>query len=613
MKVKAIKRWWQQKAKPVWDKWKSLLPLVVILLLVMVWPIVTSPNNSRPETKPISQFYTDLNAKKIESLELNNDRKDLNVKLTTGKDDEYIVAYPDGYGPNLVEAAAKANVPLKVLGKGFVERFQLLFLFLFFLMLMLIYLWMNRKGWSYAGRSSLRSSGVVISPAATPTEKFSDVGGADEVIDELRQTVDALKNPDKYKKFGVKPLTGYLLYGPPGTGKTLLARAIAGEAGVPFFAMKGSDFVGRWLNDGPRAVREVFAQARKHRVSIIFIDEIDSIASKRSSNDDSGSKELNNTLNELLAQLDGFNMVEDSTVLVIGATNRPDDLDPAIRRPGRLTRHAVMPSPDPKARKLILKLHCDKLGRIDDDISFDDLARLTSGMTGAQLGSLVNQAGMLAIAESGNDPNAEPKLTMKHLRDALEIAEVGLARKSREVAERDRKITAIHEGGHALVALLIDHADPPTRVTIVPRGMSGGHTRMDTGDWLYLTVAQLKARLAYYMGGRAAEKVLFDGDFTTGAEDDLKAATELATYMVCKVAMGGVYTAQIPLGTSGHDPRIAEVTEEIDKLVKQGEQDAFDLLTQNREKLQRLRDKLLEVESLDGDTLKTMFSEPAAA
>jgi cell division protease FtsH len=613
VKVQAIRRWWQQKGKPAWDKWKSIVPLLGLLLLTITWPIIMAPNNSKPDTKPISQFYSDLGAQKVKDLELNNDNKDLTVKLKSGKDDKYLVAYPDGYGPNLVEAAAKADVPLNVVGKGFFQRFQVMLTMMFFLVLLMLYLLMNRKGWQYGGRSSLRSSGVVIAAANTPTERFDDVGGADEVIDELRQTVDALKNPEKYQRFGVKPLTGYLLYGPPGTGKTLLARAIAGEAGVPFFAMKGSDFVGRWLNDGPRAVREVFAQARKHRVSIIFIDEIDSIASKRSSNDDSGSKELNNTLNELLAQLDGFNTVEGSTVLVIGATNRPDDLDPAIRRPGRLTRHAVMPSPDPKARRMILVMHTNKLGKVADDVSFDDLARLTTGMTGAQLGSLVNQAGMLAIAECGDDPEAEPMVAMKHFRDALEIAEVGLARKSREVAERDRNITAVHEGGHALVALLLKHADPPTRVTIVPRGTSGGHTRMDTGDWLYLTVAQLKARLAYYMGGRAAEKVLFEGDFTTGAEDDIRVATDLATYMVCEAGMGSKYTARVPLGTSGHDPRIAEVTDEIDKLVKQGEQDAVDLLTEHRGKLEQLRDKLLEVESLDGEALAAMFSEPIAA
>ncbi|HSE61364.1 MAG TPA: ATP-dependent metallopeptidase FtsH/Yme1/Tma family protein [Candidatus Saccharimonadales bacterium] len=607
MNVLQFKRWWREKAKPVAVHLKPVWPVLALMVFFLMWPLLASPEKHKPDTKPISQFYADLKQQKVQELELQNDHNQMTVTLKDGEG--YLVAYPTGYGPNLVEAAEKANprVPLTVAGKGFAEKYQWFFGFLFLFLFLLLLIWLNRTTLrSMSIGNSLKSSGVVVAPAAIPNVRFKDVGGADEVIAEIAQSVDALKYPEKYKARGVKPLTGILLLGDPGTGKTLLARAIAGEAGVPFFSMKGSDFMGRWLNDGPRAVKEAFAQIRRHGRGILFIDEIDSIASKRSSNDDSGSKELNNTLNELLAQMDGFTEDTDATILVLGATNRPDDLDPGIMRPGRFTRHASMPAPDPKARELILRLHAAKLAQVDDDVSYAELARLTSGMTGAKLAALCNQAGLLAIKRDA------PSVTMKDFRDALEIIEVGLAR-NREVAERDRNYTAYHESGHALVAMLLEHGDPPHRVTIVPRGGSGGHTRMDTGDWLYLTVKQLKARLAYYMGGRAAERVIFGDDFTTGPESDLEVATQLATYMVTKVGMGEKYTAQVPLGTSGHDPRLADVTAEIDKLVKEAEQTAITLLTGHREKLELLRTKLLEVESLDAEGLQALFAAPAAA
>ncbi len=597
--MKKLTEWWRRKVAPAWVKFRPVIPSVLLLVLFLVWPIVTSPNNARPDTQPLGRLYGDLDAQRVARVEIHNDDNSATIFEHSGG--KYLVAYPTGYGADLAKSLQTAKVPVNVLGKGWFERYQWFVLMIFLILVAIIYL---VRGGAVRQLGLKGSSASAITPAQMPTERFSDVGGADEIIAEFSQTVDALKNPGKYRAFGVKPLTGFLLFGPPGTGKTLLARAIAGEAGVPFFSVKGSDLLGRWLNDGPRAIRTLFAEARKHKVAIIFFDEIDSIASKRSSNTDSGSRELKNMLNELLAQLDGFGTHDEVSILVVGATNRPEDLDTSITRPGRLTRHAEMSPPDRHARQTIIELHAAPFKKyITDDVSYERVAHLTAGMTGAQLADLVNQAGLLAL----NEKSDQPVLTMKHFMDALETAEVGLARKSRVVAERDRKITAIHEGGHTLVALLDPDVPNPHRASIIPRGATGGHTRLDAGDFQYLTVAQLKGRLVYMMGGRAAEKLLLQGDFTTGAEQDLKQATELAEYMVCRVGMGAIYTAQIERKSAGHDPRMIEVTGEIDRLVKDAEDAALAILGVNQQRLERLRDALLESESLDADSLANMF------
>lgn len=599
--MKRIKKWWQQKVKPL------LLRNVILTGFVIYWIIslsintLASPERTRPDTHPISQLQSDMTAGKVKKVVINDDNREIQVDLREGKD--YLVVYPRDYGDDLMVRLQEAKVPANVVGKGFFEKYQaligiLVLAFVFVCVLLL-------GGFKLLGKGSLRSSGVAVTPAERPRERFSDVGGADEVIAQLQQAVDALVNPGKYSAFGVKALSGFLLYGDPGTGKTLLARAVAGEANVPFFAVRSSDILGRWLNDGPRGVQAVFAQARKHKASIIFIDEIDSIASKRSSDDGSGSKELNNTLNELLAQIDGFATNSDgSVVLVIGATNRPDDLDPAIKRPGRLTRHLVMPTPDPRAREAILKLHAAKLGAIAPDVDFAHLAKLTSEMTGAQLADLINQAGLLALGQC-TDADDKPVATMEHFQEALETAEFGPARKSRVVAEHDRQITAMHESGHAVVAFMLEHAARPDRITIIPRGEAGGYVRtINDTDRMHLSVAQLEAHMATFMAGRAAEKLIFGAKgYTTGAVSDLEVATQVATAMVTQYGMGENCTAQVKL--RGEE---SVFTKEIDALVKAAEALALVTLEQNREKFDALSATLLEVETMNGAEIADLLS-----
>lgn len=577
-------------------KHKLALFFLAMSIFFVVYAIATSPNRDVPTTAPISRLYSDLSAHRVESVEISNPNNDATVTLRQG--DKYLFAYTTGYGPELMDQLKKDGVHTTVKDAGFFQRYQWLVGTVPLLLVVVIFMLFANRGGLRFGRS--RGLGV-IRPVDPPKERFSDVRGVDEIIEDIRQIVDALRNPGKYRGRGVRPLTGFLFYGGPGTGKTLLARAIAGEAGVPFFSLKGSDFAGQWLNDGPRLVREVFAQVRKFGVAIVFIDEIDSIGARRSSQDDSGSKELNNTLNELLAQLDGFGTSDEATVLVIGATNRPDDLDPSLKRPGRMTKHAYLPSPDRPARQLILELHSRRLTGVAEDVDYERLAGLTSGMTGAQLADIVNQAGLLAIREG-----EETKVAMRHFVAALETAEFGVAR-NRAVAERDRVITAIHESGHTVVAWCMPQAPRPHRVSIIPRGMSGGHTAIEPDDDQYLTRAQLRARLAVLMAGRAAEKLLLDGDFTTGAEHDLERATEIARFMVCRAGMGSTFIAQVDTNSPGHDPRIHEIAREVDQIVREAEEAATALLQQRHDDLVRLRDQLLEVETLDEAALDELL------
>lgn len=588
-----LRKWWRKITASVRTKGKKVLDVLPTIFLGVVWYVAIFMLPNHPATtEPLDRLQNDLTSQSISSVELNNDHDKATVELKDGN--KYDVVYTDEYGARLLDRLMEARVPVKIIGKGFFERYQWLILGALLIPIIGVYI-LRAKGQLPTGKKNAKH----IAAEERPKERFSDVAGAEEVIDWFRQDVDMLEHPERYAEFGVRPNEGTLLSGPPGTGKTLMARAIAGEAGVSFFPLKGSDFMGRWLHDGPNAVRRAFEEARKHAPAIVFIDEIDSIASRRSDNDDSGSKELNNLLNELLAQLDGFSR-SGKPLLVIGATNRPEQLDPAIKRPGRLTRHAHMPAPDLKGRQKILELRARDLKKIADDVDLERLARLTAGMAGAELAGLANQAGLVALGQN----NEATEVTMAHFLEALAVAQSGMAQKSRTVLQRDRNLTAIHEAGHTLAALLTEDAPTPHRVTIIPSNNSGGHTGMHDEDWLFLTRSQLKARLVVCMAGRAAEKIELNGEFTTGAESDIAQATKMADYMVGMVGMGTTYTAQVTSKKSR--------MEEVDTLVKEAEQAAYDLLVNNQEKLNVIRDKLLEVETLDGDQLHTLLNPVTA-
>ena len=357
---------------------------------------------------------------------------------------------------------------------------------------------------------------------------FKDVAGADEAKQELEEVVEFLKQPKKFNELGARIPKGVLLFGPPGTGKTLLAKAVAGEAGVPFFSISGSDFVEMFVGVGASRVRDLFEQAKKNAPCIIFIDEIDAVGRQRGAGLGGGHDEREQTLNQLLVEMDGFGANEG--IIMIAATNRPDILDPALLRPGRFDRQIVVDRPDIRGRQEILKVHV-KGKPIGEDINLDVVARRTPGFTGADLSNLVNEAALLSARRN------KKKITMSEMEEAAERVMMGPERKSRVISDNEKKLTAYHEGGHTLVGMLLDHTDPVHKVTIIPRGRAGGYTlSLPKEDRYYATRSELLDELKLLLGGRVAEALVLN-EISSGASNDLQRATSLARQMICEYGM----------------------------------------------------------------------------
>jgi cell division protease FtsH len=432
--------------------------------------------------------------------------------------------------------------------------------------------------------ASAGGSGVSASvlPAAVPDTRFRDVAGCEEAVEDLREIVWFLTDPDRFTRTGARPLKGALLSGPPGTGKTLLARAVAGEAGVPFFEASGSDFTEMFVGVGAKRVRELFETARNHGKAIVFIDEVDAIARKRSDSPGNSNTEGENTLIALLTEMDGFD--QSSNVIVLAATNRPDLLDAALTRPGRLDRQVTVPNPDRLGREQILTVHM--AGKpIAADVDRVVLARRTPGFSGAQLQAIVNEACLEAVRRDLEEVDTNCFAA------AVATIAMGRARGSALVTENDRVVTAWHESGHTLTALLLPDADNPVEVTIVPRGPAGGVTWMSGNDDIFLSRRKAHARLVVAMAGRAAEEVLLEGEFTQGATGDLDVATDLAVNMATRYGM-----TRLGLRIRGADsPMVDEV---VDELLTHALHTARALLAENRELLVAVAEALLVDETL---------------
>jgi len=434
-------------------------------------------------------------------------------------------------------------------------------------------------------RATSRSTGEDV-----PTTRFTDVAGHAEAVEDLAEMVDVLRNPEKYRELGARPPRGALLVGPPGTGKTLLARAVAGEAGVPFYAAAGSDFVELYVGVGARRVRDVFERAKKAERAIVFIDEIDAVGRRRSPHVSSGGdQEMENTLVALLNELDGFAA---TNVLVLAATNRPDVLDPALTRPGRLDRKVHVGLPDESARLGILGVHT-RTKRVDPSVDLSVIARRTPGMSGAQLEQVCNEAALLAARRGG------PSLTAEDFSAAVEYVLLGRARRSATVAENDRIVAAWHEAGHALVAHRHPHAPSPIAVSITPRGNAGGVTWMSGDDSQILSRQQLRARLAVALAGRAAEERLLAGEHTAGAADDLLRATEIASAMVQRFGM-----SDFGLAVRGDSQESDLAT---DRLLRTAHDEAVAMLEADAATLRRLAEALLEREDLNTEDLASLL------
>ena len=441
---------------------------------------------------------------------------------------------------------------------------------------------------------------------------FKDVAGAEEAKQELEEVVEFLKDPGKFTTIGAKIPKGVLLAGPPGTGKTLLAKAVAGEAGVPFFTISGSDFVEMFVGVGASRVRDLFTQAKKNAPCIIFIDEIDAVGRQRGAGLGGGHDEREQTLNRLLVEMDGFGANEG--IITIAATNRPDILDPALLRPGRFDRQVIVGRPDLRGREAILKVHA-RNKPLADDVDLKIIAKKTPGFTGADLSNLLNEAALLAARLN------KKVITMAEVEEASEKVSMGPERRSHIVSDKDRKLTAYHESGHAIVAHLLPHADPVHKVTIIPRGAAGGYTMMlPTEEQNYKTKSQLLADIRVALGGRIAEALILD-EISTGASGDLQSVTNTARAMVTRWGMSdelgpivfGEQQEQIFLGKNlGHERNYSEeiaakIDSEIHRIVEEAYKDVTKLLSDNEKFLHDMANALLEEETIDAKAVDNLY------
>lgn len=441
---------------------------------------------------------------------------------------------------------------------------------------------------------------------------FKDVAGADEAKQELQEVVEFLKQPQKYNDLGAKIPKGVLLYGPPGTGKTLLAKAVAGEAGVPFFSISGSDFVEMFVGVGASRVRDLFEQAKKSAPCIVFIDEIDAVGRQRGAGLGGGHDEREQTLNQLLVEMDGFGANEG--IIMIAATNRPDILDPALLRPGRFDRQIVVDRPDIKGRTEILKVHV-KGKPMADDVELEVIAQRTPGFTGADLSNLVNEAALMTARKN------KKKISMPEMEEAAERVIMGPERKSRVISDNEKKLTAYHEGGHTVVGMLLEHTDPVHKVTIIPRGRAGGYTlSLPKEDRYYATRSEMLDELKVLLGGRVAEALVLK-EISSGASNDLQRATALARQMICEYGMSekigpvtfGHRQDQVFLGRDiARDKDYSEeVAAEIDKEVRTFLDNAYaateKLLNENMDKLHVIAQALIERETLEKEEIADLM------
>ena len=530
---------------------RNLLAAVAAALIIDLVVIVAWPDGSAPSRVSLTVVDRAVEAGEVRRAVIDDDARTIEVERTDGS--VVRAAYPTTLGAVLAERLLADGVEVTVEPAAKVSlwvRFGVAVLpILLIVGVFFLYIRRVRSGASAFGKGRGKA-------AQTPTDRFSDIGGLDEVVAELAEVRDYLQHAERFAASGARAPQGFLLTGPPGTGKTMLARALAGEAGVPFFAMSGSDFVETFAGVGAARVRRLFELARKHDRAIIFIDEIDAVGKSRSAATGGDTDERERTLNQLLVEMDGFTK---SNVLVLAATNRADILDPALLRPGRFDRTIQVPLPDRRGRTRILELLAMR-HEIASDVDFVELARRTSGMTGAQLAALVNEAALAAARAGQRVVNAH------NIHAALATIVLGRERPTALVTERDRRITAWHESGHAVCALLLDDVDDPVQVTIVPRGGAGGATWLTTGDDQFVTRAQARARLLVAMGGRGAEELLLDGDFTSGASQDYAGARALATSMVTRFGMGQRGVAHV--GYAPGEPLPQEVEAAVNDLLE---------------------------------------------
>jgi len=480
---------------------------------------------------------------------------------------------------------------------------------------LLFFLFRSARGANSQALSFGRSRARLF-PANTPTVTFDDVAGVDEAKQELHEVVEFLKSREKFQKLGARIPRGLLLIGPPGTGKTLLARAVAGEAGVPFFSISGSEFVEMFVGVGASRVRDLFDQAKRNTPCIIFIDEIDAVGRHRGAGLGGGHDEREQTLNQILVEMDGFDT--NTSVIVVAATNRPDILDPALLRPGRFDRRVILDRPDINGRIGILKVHT-RGKPLDGSVNLEVLAKETAGFSGADLANLVNEAAILAARRG------KKTIEMPELEESIDRVIAGPERKSRRISPKEKEITAYHEVGHALVAKMLPNADPVHKISIVARGMTLGHTRqLPIEDRYLMSRGQLQDMIATLLGGHTAEKLVFN-EVTTGGYDDIKRATEYARRMVTDFGMSDklgprtfgdkqelVFLGREISEQKDYGDKVADTIDaEVSRIIQQAQETARGILTKNRSRLEFIAQRLIAEETLEGEELEALLKEPA--
>jgi cell division protease FtsH len=596
--------------------------IVVAIFAVTIFGQITNASNRYTEIKT-SQALAAISQSQVESAVLVDKSQKIRLILSSGNTikgaTKVEASYVARQEPTLVDALT-ANPPAK--GWSVDVPRQSVFSTFFFtfgpiLIIGLVFFWLMSRAQGGNRVFSFGKSRAKLQNNDVPQNTFADVAGSDEAIAELEEIKDFLADPGKYALLGAKIPKGVLLYGPPGTGKTLLARAVAGEAKVPFYSISGSDFVEMFVGVGAARVRDLFGQAKTNAPAIIFIDEIDAVGRQRGAGMGGGHDEREQTLNQLLVEMDGFEA--NGQVILIAATNRPDVLDPALLRPGRFDRQIPVERPDLKGREEILKVHA-KDKPISKEVELLAYARRTPGFTGADLANVLNEAALLTARE-GLKTISHPQLD-----EAIDRVMAGPQRKSRLMSEEERRVTAYHEAGHALVAHALPHTDPVHKITIMPRGRALGYTMVLPDDDKYSTTRnQLLDQLAYSLGGRAAEELIFH-DPSTGASNDIEKATALARAMVTQYGMTEAIGA-IKLGTDdsapfmgrdyGHQRDYSEnvaatVDAEIRKLIERAHQEAYDILEANRTILDEMVLQLLEKETLNKEEIAAIFAKVTA-
>ncbi|MDK2919444.1 MAG: cell division protease FtsH [Candidatus Petromonas sp.] len=592
-----------------------ILIFIIIVMIVQFYGRV-------PQEKlefDISELITQLNNKNVAQIHFIDNRVEGVLKADGQQFQAYIprVIATDTFVAKYILPAVEEG-ELKLTGEPpagtpwFIDILPSVFMVLIFVVFWFVFMQQSQGGGSRV-MSFGKSKAKLHKEDAKKKVTFEDVAGLDEEKEELKEIVDFLKNPRKYIELGARIPKGVLMVGPPGTGKTYLSRAVAGEAGVPFFSISGSDFVEMFVGVGASRVRDLFEQAKKNSPCIVFIDEIDAVGRKRGAGLGGGHDEREQTLNQLLVEMDGFGINEG--IIIIAATNRPDILDPALLRPGRFDRQVVVGIPDIKGREAILKVH-SKNKPLADDVDLKVLARRTPGFTPADLENLLNEAALLSARMNNK------RIHIDTLEEAITKVIAGPEKRSRVISEKDKKLTAYHEAGHAVVASLLPNTDPVHQVTIIPRGRAGGFTMiLPKEDKYYMTKTEMEERIVHLLGGRVAEQLILN-EISTGAQNDLQRTTEIARNMVTRYGMSKnlgpmtygtgeeVFLGKDLTAKKDYSEEVAaQIDREIRDIIDNAYRRAEKLLSENIDKLHEVANALLQRETLNADEFEIVFKE----